>query len=189
MREAVPKGFRSRYNAGMKATLTRRHFLAGSLAMVGTAAVAGCSGSNNATQTLYTIQAVVGIILTLKQLTRRSIVSVPAELAEPEFSPAVLVSLAPKAQTTSTATGALQSVNILADGIEMHLTGGAKALRVGYPYAIEPIVNVANDALAGGTLTILEISGSTIHFRVENAQVQSGAKVVPFTWESTATIN
>jgi hypothetical protein len=172
----------------MKATLTRRHLLAGSLAMAGTAAVAGCSGSS--AQALYTVQAIVGIIVTLQQLTRRSAIAVPAEIAESELSPAVLSTLAPQAQVAKTDSGVLQSVNIVADGIEMRLTGGEKALRVGYAYAIEPIVtaNRTNDALAGGTLTILSVSGNTVRFRVENAQVQNGAKVVPLTWESTATI-
>jgi hypothetical protein len=174
----------------MKATLTRRHFLAGSLAMAGTATVAGCSGSS--AQALYTVQAIVGIIVTLQQLTRRGIapLAVDIDTTDITLSDGVLSSLAPQAQTTQTAAGVLQSVNIMADGLELHLTGGEKALQIGHAYAIEPIVTTdrTNDALAGGTLTILSVTGNTVRFRIENAQVKNGAKIMPLTWESSATI-
>jgi hypothetical protein len=169
-----------------KQALSRRQFLAGSLAAAGTVAVTsfttGCGGGN-ANQTLYTVQAVVGLILTVKQLLRRSAGVAPLSSASLQF-------LTPQAQVAQASKGTLQAVDIVADGLELHLNGDGKSLVIGHAYAIAPIVTTdkTNDALPGGTFTILSTTGNSIRFRVDNAQVQNGDKVVPVSWESSATI-
>jgi hypothetical protein len=166
-----------------KTTLKRRHFLAGSLTL-GTAMVAGCGGGAN--QTLYTVQAVVGIIVTLQQLTRRGVVAIGVEETGNESA---FGSLAPKATVAQTATGLPQAVHIVAEGVELHLSGGDKALQIGHSYAIAPMEVAGNKALPGGTFTLISVQGNSVRFRVENAQVQDGTAVVPVTWETTAPLH
>ena len=161
----------------MKTTLTRRQALAASL-LLGTIAVTGC-GAGTSNNPLYTIQAVVGLILTIKQLTRKS-ATLPGE------SP--LDTLLPQARVALTAGGLPREVHITAEGVELHLSGGDKALKIGFPYAIAPIATTGNKALPGGTFTILAIdnAGKTVRFRIDNVQAQEGTSIVPITWEATA---
>ena len=162
----------------MKNTLTRRQALVGSSLLLGTIAVTGC-GAGGTSNPLYTIQAVVGLILTVKQLTKKS-----ATL--PGKSP--LDTLLPQARVALTTGGLPREIHIIAEGVELHLSGGDKALKIGYPYAIAPIVSTGNKALPGGTFTILSLEGNTIHFRVDNAQAQEGDSIVPITWETSVTL-